>query len=170
MAMDSKKMRSSINGLKQDQKAIKQKTDSIRGTGENLAMDKEELDNARRFIESMDMPSGEKARVIGRLDQQQRVLGKTFERDVDKPSEEEDKKLDALSREAQDYSDAARNNREKLDGFRRQSNMDDSMIKNAAREQEKYSMDYQAERQSIEQERQEQKQAIGGLKRRATMG
>ena len=166
MAMDSRKMRSSINDLKRERTAIRQKTDSIGETGERLAADKEELDNARRFIQSMDMPGEEKAKALARLDQQQRVLERTFERDVDKPGEEQDKKMDGLAKEAQNYSDAARRNREKLDGFRRRSNMDDSALKTAAKEQKKLSIDYKAEGQTIERERRETTEDRSGLGRK----
>jgi chromosome segregation ATPase len=155
MPADTKKMRNSIKDLEGEKKSLNKKTETINETSKKLVLDKGELDKVKKFIESSDMPKEEKAASISSLEQQQSVVEDMFERDVEKPSDELDKEREELSKESKEYADVARENKGQLEGFRKQSGMDDSAIKGAAKEQSKLENDYGALVQDIEKDRQE---------------
>jgi hypothetical protein len=166
--MDVKKTRTSIKDIRTDRASLKKKAGETKSVGEKLVMDRKQLDDAKKFIQSTDMPSEEKTRAISNLERQQTELNKTFEKDVERPSKEHETKMKELSQESSKYAENARKNKEKLDGFKRESSMDDSGIKRAGREQTARETEYRAERQAIEQEKKSQENDVRELKRKAT--
>lgn len=168
MAIDTKKARTSIKDIRADRAGIKKAAGEIKGVGEKLVMDRKQLDDAKKFIQSTDMPSEEKARAISNLERQQTELNKTFEKEVERPGKEHETHMRELSKESAKYAENARKNREKLDGFTRKSNMDDSGIRNAGREQAAREAEYRTERQAIDDEKKSQENDVMELKRKAT--
>jgi hypothetical protein len=166
--MDVKKTRTSIKDIRTDRASLKKKAGEIKGAGEKLVMDRKQLDDAKKFIQSTDMPSEEKTRAISNLERQQAELNKTFEKDVERPGKEHDTHMKELSQESAKYAENAKKTKEKFDGFKRESGMDDSGIKRAGREQAARETEYRAERQAIEQEKKSQENDVRELKRKAT--
>jgi dsDNA-specific endonuclease/ATPase MutS2 len=166
--LDTKKARASIKDLKMDRVKIKGRDDQIRAAGEKLAGDKDQLDKMRAFVESMDMPAEEKTRTLAHFEQQQKTLEKTFEVDVEQTTAQEAQQLNSLQKEASDYANSAAQNKEKLDGFRKQSGMDDSAIKKAAQEQGRSVIDYREEQDQILEEKAALEGSVANLKRRVT--
>jgi hypothetical protein len=167
MAIDSKKGRVSIKDIRADRTVLKNQSDAVKVVGEKLVMDSKQLDAVENFVESLDMPVEDKARTKAYLDQQKRTLNKTFEVDVEKTAKELDAEQEKLSQEAREYAENARKNKEKLGTFRKESDMDDSGIKQAHKEQARHEMEYLNEQRSIEEGRKSQENDIAELKRRA---
>jgi hypothetical protein len=167
MAIDSKKGRASINDIRGDRAVLNRKSDIIKGAGEKLVMDSQQLDATRNFIESLDMPADDKRQTIAYLDQQEQVLEKTFETDVEKMSRELAAEKENLAQETSEYADNARKNKEKLGGFRKESGMDDSPIKQAQKDQERHETEYRSEQKSIKDEIKSQENDIAELRKRA---
>jgi hypothetical protein len=164
--LDSKKARTSIKDLRMDRAKIKGRDDQIRAAGEKLAGDKEQLERMGQFVEGMDIPAEDKTRTLAHFAEQQKILESTFEAKVEQTSAQEIQQLDSLQKEASDYANSSAQNKEKLDGFRKQSDMNDSSIKEAAQEQGKYAIDYQEERDQILEEKAAMDGAVADLKRR----
>jgi hypothetical protein len=167
MAVDSKKGRTSIRDIQTDKAKIAGKSETVKGVGEKLVMDKKQIDATRDFIESLDMPAEDKIRTIAHLDNQQQALNRTFETDVERPPKEQEAELRELAKESSEYAENARKNKEKLGGFRKESGMDDSAIKQAHKEQAGYEAEYRNEQRAIEDDKKSQENDIAELKRRA---
>jgi hypothetical protein len=136
-----------------DRTKIKDRDAQITATAEKLAGDKEQLDKMKEFLKSMDMPAEEKTRTLAHFEQQQNTLETAFEVDVERTAAQEAQNLDSLGKEASDYANSAAQNKEKLDGFKKQSGMDDSAIRKAAQEQGRYAIDYRQEQDQILEEK-----------------
>jgi hypothetical protein len=167
MAIDSKKGRGSINDIRRDRTILNRKSDVIKGVGEKLVMDSNQVDAIKTFVESLDMPTNDKTRTIAYLDQQKQEIGKTFGTDVEKPNRELEGEQEELVRETAEYADNAGQNKEKLGNFQRESEVNDSPVKQAYKEQARYETEYRNEQKSIQDGIKSQENDIAELKRRA---
>ncbi|MDR1508259.1 MAG: hypothetical protein LBS53_01310 [Synergistaceae bacterium] len=112
--------------------------------------DKEKLESLRNMVEASDMPYAEKSRALVHLDEQAKVLEATWINDVEKPEEERIKEMEALIERAREYVAETLKNSEMLGGFKRQSGIDDSKLREGSKEQAELSARYERRRHEME--------------------
>lgn len=117
------------------QKANMEKGKNLELKSDMFVADKEELERLRALIEASDLPDDEKSSALAHLDEQEKVLEVTWEKDVETPEEERKKEMETLIEKAREFIASTLKNREMLDGFKKQSGMDDSKIREGSKEQ-----------------------------------
>jgi hypothetical protein len=165
MGAELREKRKDIEDVRKVRRANAIKGEGIKEAGRKLSMDNKQLEGIKKLVDSLNLPSEEKAQLQKNIRYQEQVLKGSFEFDVEKPSEELLKKQRGLSDEAKGYSDNASKNEKKINEFKKKSDMDDSRLKQAGQEQGRLKEGYRNEAEGIEKEREDHKRDIAELRR-----